>query len=312
MRVFAAALLVIVAACGRNPAFDAADSVGEAAGSGSSSGSASSSSAASPTTTADSGSSTTTPPPGTTSETGEPTTTGVLDGTTTGTTGADTTTGVVLEQCPQDFALVACYPFPPGETAVLVDASPGGHDGVMSGVALADSVTAEHGTAGQFGLMTSDASIPHDLGFTSPVATVALFARVPKVPERKTLIDKGEQYGLFVEDGLLSCIMVLTPPLDGSRAESVALPIPTDQWIHVACVFTSSELRLVVHPGGPVLTAEIPTIGALYPSQLEVGVGHNVPAGDEDLVGLLDHILFYTRPLSDDELCTLAGSLCES
>lgn len=312
------AWLVAASACGPNPAFDLHGGA-SAAGASTSGGS----------TTA--GVSTATPAP----TTGEPATSGV--GATTGTapsgtttsgsssepgetaattdapasTGPDATTGGMAVGCPDDPALVGCYLFPPGETATLVDGSPNGPNGTMSEVSLAPSFdAAQYGDVLRLNGTTSDATIPHDSVFTEPRGTVALFARAPLLMARKTLVDKGEQYGLFVEDGLLSCIVVYKDSNEQMQTVKVEMPAPTDQWIHVGCVYNGAEIRLVVHAGDPGTALATEAVGSLWPSGMEIGVGHNEPDGGEDLEGFLDNILFYTRDLTDAELCALAGPLC--
>lgn len=299
-------LLSSLAACGINPAFKP-DATGDAW-------------TTAPASTGDAGD----PPPAPTTAgvTGDPTgldasttggpgsaTTTAVDPSTTsaGTTTHDPTTGAdgdgVL--CPVDPALVACYRFPKGEYATLVDDSPNGHDGTLVSVNLVDNL-ADHGTSAEF-IVQSRATVDFDPAFNFPEYTLSAFVFVKS--ENRAVIDKQGQYALFVDTGQATCILRKS----ADAVTMVHVPIVTNEWLHLACTYDRKDLRVYVHRAGqpPIANPTSWTMGVDTTPQTAFVLGRDAPEDSAFFLGLLDHVLIYDRPLGAGELCEIAGPLCE-
>lgn len=321
-----APILAVALACGLNPAFvdtDATTAATTAAATTGSSGDPASSSGATVTPTT-----TTLPAPTTTgSDTtaDATTTTGALDPdttadpttTTTTTTSSSSSTTTTSEttgedpkdsECPGNPSLVACYPFPAGQTDTLIDGSGHGHHGSVSNVPLVMSHSPEHGTAGQFKGVMSTAFIDHDDAFITGKLTVALFVKLDPglAIGARYLLDKAGRFSLLVDGAAITCAM--RGP--GVAMQTVTRTVPVDAWIHVSCVFDGDDMRLVVFPETAMQEPPKRLTGPLDDDGLPIGVGRS-SALTQPVVALLDTIVFFQRSLSNKELCELAGpTLC--
>lgn len=300
------ALLVSLAACGVNPAFNA-DEAGTAA-----------SSTAPPASTGDdppaptaSGSSGA-PPASTGAD--DPTTTSAVASTTSldpSTTSAaattdDASTDTKDEEglpCPEDDALVACYRFPAGEYATLVDDGPNGLDGKMEHTNLVSSIDG-HGSAAEF-LDQSRATVEFAEALNFAAYTLSAFVWVKS--ENRALIDKDGQYALFVDTNQATCIL-RSPDMGYTTVQA---PIVKEEWLHLACTYDGATLKIYVQRKGfpPVIN---PTAWAKGVDETPsfLAIGRDAPEDSAVYVGLLDHVLLFSRALAPQELCVLAGPLC--
>ncbi len=223
----------------------------------------------------------------------------------TGDTGDTSTTGAPTDDCPDDDALIACYPFPAQEYAVLVDGSGNGHDGTLANVNLPASPLG-YGQAVEFYSDESRATVAYDEAFTVEELTIAAFVFVKS--KHKAIVDKHGQYAMFVDDGQASCIL---------RGEGVVTTIQTsipndEQWLHLACTYDGEFLTIhVAYKGSPQSTQSVShEPGIDQDSESDLAIGRDDPEDQAHFIGLIDQVLVYDRALGPDEICGLADPLC--
>lgn len=319
------ALVVLVAACAKpNPGFV---SEGEVSGSGSrgetstttsTAGGASEATTGAPTTTAPvidtSGSSAATTWVETTvSTTSGSTTSGsttrgsATDGSSSGSSGGE---DPAVSCAADDVDLAACYHFPPGETEVLVDATPKPEDGAISGLVKLEVSAPGLGVAAVVGPatrmtvtedgQTDDLDVPLAITF---MAAVRLDE--PPAGTRVGVLDKEGQYSIFIgADGKLSC-QVAGVKLSGPV-------IPVGGWIHLACSYEGMKVRMVIN-GQPIVDAL--SVEPIQQNQGALELGGNSPGMDnvglDRMTGALDAVEIWSRVLLPEEICVRAGALCE-
>jgi hypothetical protein len=308
----ALALHSALAACGINPAFNQTSDTTDATAD------PSSGAPDTPTSTSSTSSAanTTLPDPTTTTETsGGLDATNTDDGTSTSTTSTtstigdattgDATTGTPLRDCPVDDALIACYPFPAQEYAILVDGSGNGRHGTLADINL-QSNPLGYGQAVEFYSDNSRATVPYDEAFTVDELTVAAFVFVKS--EHKAIVDKHGQYAMFVEDGQASCIL-----RGGNGMATIAkVNIPLDeQWIHLACTYNGEFLTIYVASKAFQQASSMSHAHGIDPvPESDLAIGRDHPEDDFHFIGMIDHVLVYGRALASDEVCALADPLC--
>ncbi len=219
-------------------------------------------------------------------------------------TGDTGTTGAPTDDCPDDDALVACYPFPAREYAVLVDGSGNGHDGTLANVNLPDNPLG-YGQAVEFYSDGSRATVAYDEAFTVEELTIAAFVFVKS--KHKAIVDKHGQYAMFVDDGQASCILrgagVLT---------TIQTSIPNDeQWLHLACTYDGDFLTIhVAYKGSRSSQSVSHEPGIDQDPESDLAIGRDAPEDQAHFIGLIDQVLVYDRALGADEICGLADPLC--
>ncbi|WP_169791638.1 LamG domain-containing protein [Sandaracinus amylolyticus] len=192
--------------------------------------------------------------------------------------------------CGDDPALVACYPF----DGDALDHGPRANDLAVSGVSWDPSGGMALG-------VTSSAVVATRPELAHAETTVLAWLRVDAMPAvgRAGIVDHDGQYGLFVHPGgELRCAITIA----GSGWAMAAAVIEAGRWHHVACVVEDATLRLYVDgrevATAPASTSRAPGSSALY-------VGENGPTGDDQLIGAIDDLQIWDKPLTGQEIAAV-------
>lgn len=200
--------------------------------------------------------------------------------------------------------LVACYPFPAGVDDLLRDGSGNQRHGTMTGVTLVGGMQGQ-GQAGSFGAQ-SVAQIPDELAFRTPDFTVVMLVRPADNGARVGLVDKDNQYGLFLQGGTLECVVV------NQQATSIGITVqvPVGAWSLIGCGFGGGDVR-VWRYGEGTQTNAVNHEPVLNPNgTAAIQVANDGPQLGKPFVGAIDRLMFFSRILTTDEVCALAGPLC--
>jgi hypothetical protein len=196
-----------------------------------------------------------------------------------------------------DLDLVGCYDFQEIAQGALSDGSAHGNDGTIEGVAV---VAGPFGQAIAFG-EHSRVAVPDSpsLDLTDAM-TLELWMRVDELPtsSRMGVLDNDGQYSIFLYAGEgLRC--------SGSGHSLFLEPVPTNTWIHVACVAGNGVHRMYVDAK---LVAETAFSGPMNTGNTNpLAIGDDSPGFDQPLAGAIGGVRIWSRPLDEAELCAAAG-----
>ena len=306
MRRWLVAVLAMLTACGINPAYDAASS----SQASTQSTSTTSTTAASPTTT-DPTTTTTNTTGGLEATAGESTST-TTDVSTSTTSDASTssdpsTTGAPAADCPaEDPSLIACYAFEEDpRTGMMLDGSAHGFHGSRAGAGAVASVEG-FGAAVDLS-MGSDVHVVYHQEFAPARLTLAAFIYVDQDQVDRGFVDRAGSYGLYLTDGRVQC-RVKTQ----FATAQIEVDIDINRWYHFACTYDGVRVQLHGHglrfKPSPV---EALILGEVNDSPSEFIIGR--VAGDDNtkLHGAVDQVMVFDRALDPQQICDLAGPLCD-
>lgn len=239
---------------------------------------------------------------GTTGSTGEGTTGSTGQGSTGGSTGG----GEMWVACPDAAELAACYHFPEGELAALVDGSVHDNNGTMVIKGLVPAPTG-FGVAADIGpsstIVVAEDGMTDSLDVSGAITMTALIelGMLPMIG-RVGVIDKDGQYSIFISaGGGVRCQVA-------GFLEDSGVVVPVGKWTHVACSFDGQKIR--VYLDGQ-LAKEIPKAGQLGgPNFGALALGGDSPPPKDRMTGRIDAVEIWSKALSQAEICARAGSLC--
>jgi hypothetical protein len=199
-----------------------------------------------------------------------------------------------------DLDLVACFDFEDLAMDTLIDGSSHGNHGTATGVGL---------TGGPIGQAVSfdensRVEVPDSdsLDLTHEM-TLEVWVRIDELPTttRVGVLDNDGQYSIFLyRDTGLRC--------SGSGHYLYLDPVPTDTWMHVACVAGNGVHRMYVDGD---LIDETPFTGPMNTDNTNpMAIGDDSPGFGQPLAGAIGGVRIWSRPLAAFEVCSAAGQGC--
>ncbi|CAN5698241.1 hypothetical protein BH11MYX3_BH11MYX3_07280 [soil metagenome] len=142
-------------------------------------------------------------------------------------------------------------------------------------------------------------AVPDSASLTSAALTVEAFIRptaLPTVGTRMGILDNDCQYGLFIRDNSIQCVMSITV---------TAPQVPINQLTHVACAYDGTTISLYIN-GALVVTA---SGGAALGAGNTNGtvIGGNSPSGDQ-LIGMIDQLRIWNTARTAQQICAASGA----
>lgn len=195
-------------------------------------------------------------------------------------------------------ALRACYDFAAADSGTLSDGSTHGNDGMTVGVALEPGPFGGAARFGQNSLISVPDSAPLDLPGD---LTYEAWLRLDSLPEsgRVGILDNDGQYSLMVYAGQgFRC--------SAAGADLFFANVPTEQWVHVACVHAGSDLSLWLDG---TLAANAASNGSLLVENEEaMSLGDTSPDFDEPIDGRLAAVRVWNVARSAEEIAEAAAA----
>lgn len=198
-----------------------------------------------------------------------------------------------------DLELVACFDFEHLAMNTLIDGSSHANHGTAIGVGFTDGPVGQAITFDE----NSRVEVPDSdsLDLTHEM-TLEVWVRIDELPTttRVGVLDNDGQYSIFLyRDTGLRC----------SGAGHLFLhPVPTNTWMHVACVAGDGVHRMYVDG---TLIDEIPFTGPLNTDNTNpMAIGDDSPSFNEPLAGAIGGVRIWSRPLDEFEVCSAAGQRC--
>ena len=191
---------------------------------------------------------------------------------------------------PTDATLAGCYEMN-GDTH---DGSSGAFDATATIVSFASGHRGEALVVGT----SSTVTVPANPRFNgAPGLTVELWvkpAELPPAGQRRGLLDKDQQFGVFLRPGSnVSCAAA------GTTITTVGGEIRLGVWNHVACTYDGGRVRLFVDGSAAISS---PATGAIAAGAAIMSIGEDSPSGADQLLGEIDDLRLFTRALSTAEI----------
>ncbi len=187
--------------------------------------------------------------------------------------------------------LVGCWAFEGNVT----DASGDNND------ATAQNTTFGTGKVGMGLVLQANSlvAVPDSLSLTSPTLSVETFigpTALPTAGTRMGVIDNDGQYGVFLIENQVQCVIGLTV---------TAPQVPINQFTHIACTYDGATVGLYIN-GALANTA---TGGAPLGSGNTNGmvIGGNSPNGDS-LIGTIDQVRVWNTARTAQQICAASGA----